>query len=352
MSNNQLYQLLDEFKKLSSIVVKNPTFMEIAGYPHYETVCSNILAFYLQPDSPHGLGDLCLRSLLALASCEDVLSNVVVKRELITDSGNRIDIVVSSDTHLIAIENKIYHSVNNPLEDYASFLDQNSDNKKILMFIISVYPITQDNLHGFIPVQYLELFSKIRPLIGEYISTANTKFLLLITDFIETIENLTRGSAMSQDLITFFQEKNSDIVSLLEAVSQVKSEMRNKITELRNLIDIQNKSIPIKQGFYAPPRQIIDYLYYDLRIADDLPIAIDCYISAAGWTIAIFVRRGGNLEKLKSLLNSLDIPFKNGEYLQYPTKYLYNEPITTLQAILQDIIDKITSTANASIEIT
>ena len=29
-----------------------PTFQEISGYPHYENVCSNILAFYLDPGKP------------------------------------------------------------------------------------------------------------------------------------------------------------------------------------------------------------------------------------------------------------------------------------------------------------
>ncbi len=110
------HQLLDAFKSLPSRI-KDPTFMEIAGYPHHENVCSNILKFYLQPDASHGLSDLCLKALLSLASVYEPQSNVTVEREVTTKTGKRIDLLIQSDTHLIAIENKIYHSAVNPFQD-------------------------------------------------------------------------------------------------------------------------------------------------------------------------------------------------------------------------------------------
>ena len=56
--------LLYEFEALPQISM---SIFDIAGYPHYENVCSNILAFYLDPNNEHGLGKLlylCLMSLL------------------------------------------------------------------------------------------------------------------------------------------------------------------------------------------------------------------------------------------------------------------------------------------------
>lgn len=155
MSPDQLHQLLDAFKGLSS-PIQDPTFMEIAGYPHYENVCSNILAFYLQPDAAHGLSDLCLKALLSLASVNETLSNVTVEREVTTHAGNRIDLLIQSDTHLIAIENKIYHSVVNPLQDYVSFLERQPANRTLVMFLLSLYSVGNQDLHGFIPVLLLD----------------------------------------------------------------------------------------------------------------------------------------------------------------------------------------------------
>ena len=47
--------LLDKFKDLPDRITRPQTFMEIGGYPHYENVCSNFLAFFLDPAGPHGL---------------------------------------------------------------------------------------------------------------------------------------------------------------------------------------------------------------------------------------------------------------------------------------------------------
>jgi hypothetical protein len=81
--------------------------MEMSGYPHYEKVSSNILAFFLDPSSPHGLGSLCLDALLEVAETRGPLSNVTVEREVRTESGKWIDIVICSDSHLVAIYREV-----------------------------------------------------------------------------------------------------------------------------------------------------------------------------------------------------------------------------------------------------
>ena len=46
--------------------------MEIGGYPHYENVCSNFLAFFFNPERPHGLGSLFLDALVGSVGIESV----------------------------------------------------------------------------------------------------------------------------------------------------------------------------------------------------------------------------------------------------------------------------------------
>ncbi len=82
-------KLLDEFKKLPGRVERPRTFMEIAGYPHYENACSNILAFFMDPEEPHGLGTLVLDALAVVgdiaAADIGVGGNVSVEREVVTN---------------------------------------------------------------------------------------------------------------------------------------------------------------------------------------------------------------------------------------------------------------------------
>jgi hypothetical protein len=67
MELGDITRLLDEFSRLPQLTRVEPTILEIAGYPHYENVASNILAFFLDPKKGHGLGRIVLESLLAAA---------------------------------------------------------------------------------------------------------------------------------------------------------------------------------------------------------------------------------------------------------------------------------------------
>ncbi len=119
--------LLDEFSELQGRIERPQTFMEIAGYPHYENVCSNFLRFFFDPIGPHGLGSLFLNALADLVGIEDreegLGGSVSVEREVSTAKGNRIDLLITSDSHAILIENKIFALVANPFEDYSEYLD-------------------------------------------------------------------------------------------------------------------------------------------------------------------------------------------------------------------------------------
>lgn len=104
-----------------------PTLMEISGYPHYENVCSNILAFFFDPSKPHGLGTLFLDALAIIGCIKEpdwtTGADVQVDREEATSFGNRIDLLIRSHSHAIVIENKISAGADyNPLGDYAKRL--------------------------------------------------------------------------------------------------------------------------------------------------------------------------------------------------------------------------------------
>ncbi|MBV6446505.1 PD-(D/E)XK nuclease family protein [Nitrosomonas sp.] len=74
--------ILHDFEAIPESKI-NMTIFNVAGYTHYENVCSNILAFYLNPNNEHGLGNLVFASLMHLAGGDEILEqNVQVNREL------------------------------------------------------------------------------------------------------------------------------------------------------------------------------------------------------------------------------------------------------------------------------
>ncbi len=146
-TSNDYDALLNDFRALPGRVERPRTFMEIAGYPHYENVCSNILAFFMDPEESHGLKTLVLDALanagnIATAD-EGVGGNVSVEREVVTHAGNRIDILITTDTHAILIENKIFAAAYNPFPDYSRFLDGLARDRRKHKLLLTLSPTSE-----------------------------------------------------------------------------------------------------------------------------------------------------------------------------------------------------------------
>ena len=97
--------LLYEFEALPQISM---SIFNIAGYPRYENVSSNILAFYFDPNNEHGLGELLYFCLMDLTYPNEArpykAQGIRVQREVSTNKGKRIDILIRTDSEIIAIE--------------------------------------------------------------------------------------------------------------------------------------------------------------------------------------------------------------------------------------------------------
>jgi hypothetical protein len=337
--------LFNEFRTLPPAVRRSPTFMEVAGYPHYENVCSNILAFYFDPSNPHGFGNLLLDTFAEAGSidgiAEGAYANIAVERESTTNAGNRIDILIESDTLLIVIENKIFHAADNPFADYAAFINQrNVNGKTICKFVLTLEPSDAGSTSGFRNLTYPRLIDAVRQRLGHHTVHADTRYLVLLIELLNTLENLRVGSHMDPQFVGFLVERSNDVVALLEELDNFKKELRTKVTELGALIDLSNCP-NVRQGFYRETRALFDDLVHDIHISDALPVRIDTVIRPQGWEISLWLFHGSDQERLRSLLRSLSIPFEEGEKLTYPTCFGYTEPLDRLQLVLQELIDKI-----------
>ena len=172
-SNHEEYlKLLLKFEYLPKKILSK-SILNIAGYPHYENVSSNILAFFLNPNNEHGLGQLMLSSLLNLAAAiETNQNNIRVSREVYTINGGRLDILIETDNQLIGIENKIYHYLANDLEDYSNTLDKWAQTNKLNVVKIVLGIKKEHSSFGFLPITYEELFLKVKDRLGRYASTS------------------------------------------------------------------------------------------------------------------------------------------------------------------------------------
>jgi hypothetical protein len=204
-------------KKFALLPRARRTFMQIAGYPHYENVCSNILAFFLDPENEHGFGNLLLVAFLACLKRQLPISSVKVKREFPFE-GKYLDLLITSDAFVLGIENKIWHPVANPLATYRKGIEtcRVNNDQDVLTIVLSPTrkELAEMKDSGFVSVTYAELFRHLKALIGDYTANADAKHLIYLNDFIKTIESLMGTNIENQQNTAFFQEHGLEIEAL------------------------------------------------------------------------------------------------------------------------------------------
>lgn len=341
--------LLDDFGRLPARVKRPPTFMEIAGYPHYENACSNVLAFYLEPEQPHGLGTLLLDALAragGIASPDEGLGgNVSVEREVVTDAGNRIDIVIESDAHAIVIENKIRAAVDNPFADYSRYLERRapvgSENHR---FLLTLSPTHEGSAWGFKNITHAEFVACIREALGRHVSGADTRYLTLLLDFLNTLENLHKGTRMDERFFRLLSERSDEIEALLGEIKAFRGELRQKVRALGSLVDAEAYA-NVGQWFWREETSLLDVLVHDIRVAPDLPVYIDTTVYPSGWVLSIGLRNArGPQPRLSELLRRLGITV-DGDHVH--ARFAYDESLERIAPVVQDLVDRLARAGDA-----
>lgn len=209
-----------------------PTFLEIAGYPNYENVISNLYQFFLEEEK-HGLGRIFLEALVNLLPDEDLsLQEYAVEREVFTNGGGRIDLVIkesssnSNEQKVILIENKIYHTLNNDLEDY---LDTFSLSNKIGIVLALEKQEVPEPFHC---ITHLDWLKEVEKLIGGAFYKAHPKYLALLQDFIQHIRTFYR-EPYSMEAYEFIYNEGNKIDRLLTFQDEV---FNHLISEVQKVI--------------------------------------------------------------------------------------------------------------------
>ena len=341
-------KLLDEFSKVPGRIERPQTFMDIATFPRRENVYSNILRFFLDPNELHGLGTLVLDALASAGGVVDtdgrVGRKVSVKREVRTYAGNWIDLLIGTDTRVILIENKIDARSGNPFDDYAAYLDQIAEGREKHKILLTISRNDAGCEEGFGNVTYDRFIGQIRSKLGHHVAEADTRYLTLLLDFLNTLENLNRGTRMNKEFVQLLADRQEQVEPFLAGIESFKAEMREKVQELGSLIQLENHR-NVKQ---LKPWQDPTVPYYDLphniRVSKNLVIQVDTSIFSTGWEIWIHPLEGSYLE-LKDFLQELKIPFEEyeeeGVLHRDNFKYKYGDNLDGVSTLLQDLIDKL-----------
>lgn len=335
MNWNSYDNLLDEATELyKRIPVKKKTFMDVSGYPHYENVSSNILAFYFDPLEEHGFNSLVINSFikvlikkgLNIRFVEDT-EKININREYITEKGNRIDLVLQNQDFVIGIENKIDASVYNDLEDYANTL--NKLNKNSIKILLSVNDNSKKILDTeFINITYNELFNQLNSDLEEYQNKDN-KWYIFIKEFIKNLENYEGGLEMEEEILNWLKINKTKIDDLDKLRESATRSIERKEEKLKTLLEEKLKVNFIK--IWKGNMEVACYI--------DSPYKyhVDATLNPDGWKIGVFTWLvvKNNLIKQILLNSKYNITEDDGNH-RWLFKFDYN---TSIEEIMNKVIE-------------
>lgn len=222
---------LQSFIKSSTIPVireKATTFLGISKQPHYENVWSNIYAFFFKVSGEHHLKDLFIKSLVQLinkkVNQEYSFSNRFnIETEYSTKKNGRIDLLLFTNGEAIIIENKVYHYLNNDLNDYWNSIKQPQKQGVVL----SLKKISKTGNENFINITHLELMQCVMGNLSVYFSEANEKYLIYLKDFYQNVINMS--NPIESESLRFFYQYQKEINEINNVRKSVTNHIKSQI---------------------------------------------------------------------------------------------------------------------------
>ncbi len=288
------HELINRFKDFP-IVERRPSFLDIARFPHRETVWRNIFAFLLDPKECHGLKDLFLRSFFDSIGKPGQgtgdFDSVEVTTECQTPKGNYLDLLVRCNDFVIGIEMKVNAPLYNDLADYAQLVEAQHLPVSYNL-VLSKNPCQTSS--GFANLLYSDLLPALKRNMGAYVLNADPKYTAFLIDFLSHINDQIGGHAMDIDSkqIRFFQDNHETVKRLIDTHSKVRASLADRLVRIYETVNSQSiQGGAIEKGFPLftwQGKQLIKFLiksgevrfYFQLGIADDYTNYSMCWIDS------------------------------------------------------------------------
>lgn len=296
------------------------TFFDVSGFPHYENVISNILAFFFDSNEEHGLKDLWLKSLL---DCYNEKANtsfqsgevIEIEREHSTDERKRLDIIISMDDVVIAIENKIFATPYNPFDMYhREILKYCNGEKRIVEILLSIN--REENQRTkynttFYNITYKDLIGKVKQNLGNYIVDVNEKWLLFMKEVLNNIENLGGTYNMNIEWQKFLKDNENSIQKFFD---NYQNDINNKKIWVKNLVSLLSEKIKannldLEVGLYDGKSSDYFSLYVNLEKGNDI-IVLEPHVSRknpAYFVISLWNRKNKKFDFVEELKRLQDM---------------------------------------------
>lgn len=269
-----------------------PNLLDIAGFPRRETVYSRLVAFFLSPAQGHGIHEEWLQALANLTRL-DLGSVESVETEVNTKQGTFIDILVTTSTAVVAIENKVDAWLYNPLANYlehAKSLVQGTVRIPYLMVLSRVHQEPGDV--PFLGIRYQELATQLRHLIPDT-GVVDPYYRGVFEHTLAAIERLSpQGDlAMDTEYLQLYRTHKAAVESLLQrhrALLALTNQLAGRLRDSMQERGLKN----VKKTWLYRHGDAQETTVVDFEPVDGLQLAVDVYHQLSGVQVCLFDRSG------------------------------------------------------------
>ena len=232
------------------------TVFSIGGRGYYENPISDILAFFLNPQEAHGFGTLFLDAFWTALNVVSPPQSIDIigspKREVSTESGKRIDLLLEGDEWVLVIENKIYHHQSNPFKEYEQYIKNNYEGKEAIFSILS--PSGSSASKEWKPLSYKKFVEELKRNIGNILIDAQySKWLVFLRDFILNLEQYAVRYDMDLKAINFIEDNYQDVYEVVRLRESYISYLQETgLEKLKTLFPDQNFTTTIHNWKHGP----------------------------------------------------------------------------------------------------
>lgn len=319
--DKKLDKFLSEYSNIE-FSKEDKNIFEISGFPHYETVFNNVLAFFLDSSESHNFKNIVYKSLLELLKSKSDKIDLYdeetweVNREESTDNGKLIDILIKSENYIIGIETKINASLTNDIDDYYNHIEKIKENGQKPIFVILSKKSINENRKNIFNITHEELKKFILNNI-DFID--NNKYFYLLNDFLENMNNFYGGSTMNKEFIELLkdEEKAKKLTNIFFNVLEVRKELEIKAKELKNELNVNPKIF--KSSKIKPDWTVKICIELSKYFYNECEFVIEIYIGVNdSYEVFIYFRKNSKVlkfdEKLDKFMKDITANFyKNFE---------------------------------------
>ncbi len=279
-----------DYSKFPKSAPKKWSYLETLGVAHRETIIANLLGFYFDPQEKHGLGDTFIKCLLAsnlyalkekdskgnYYDSQDAISRDVkfdsakIIIEETTEENNRIDILIVTKQVLIAIEFKIEHTLDNPLNDYEKYIEEDYKFAHLHKHYIVLTPQWKrpkrdSENEKFKQVILSDFIDRVDERIRKndlFYDRKGGAQQQNYQDFIDTVSNRKIKYNMIKDMVEYANagEQEKELSSLYKDLIDVKKDIYKKVENLKDkLFDLEGQD----WGIWTKPEILTVILFKD-----------------------------------------------------------------------------------------